>query len=176
MEPAVLAASLLVGQVLLLSAGFKVSRRADYASALASFTALERWPEPVRRLVGLSVPLAELAIATLILVPSTRALGVLAATILIGAFSAVVALDRRPTVARCGCWGSARLEVPRSAYLVRNAILLAAAGAALVGSFVVPVPSSQDQVLVALMMVPFALLTLELPHFLHIASIRTVPR
>jgi hypothetical protein len=178
MEPAVLAASLLVGEVLLLSAGFKVSRRAEYASALASFTALERWPEPVRRLVGLSVPLAELAIATLILVPSTRVLGVLAATILVGAFSAVVALDRRPAVARCGCWGSARLEVPRSAYLVRNGILLAAAGAALVGSFAVPdtVPSSQDQVLVALMMVPFALLTLELPHFLHIGSIRTVPR
>jgi hypothetical protein len=176
MEPAVLAASLLVGEVLLLSAGFKVSRRAEYASALASFTALERWPEPVRRLVGLSVPLAELAIAMLILVPSTRALGVLAATFLVGAFSAVVALDRRPAVARCGCWGSARLEVPRSAYLVRNGILLTAAGAALVGSFAVSIPSSQDQVLVALMMVPFALLTLELPHFLHIGSIRTVPR
>ena len=53
MEPAVLAASLLVGEVLLLSAGFKISRRAEYASALASFTALERWPEPVQRLVGL---------------------------------------------------------------------------------------------------------------------------
>ena len=122
------------------------------------------------------MPLAELAIAALILVPSTRALGVLAATFLIGAFSAVVALDRRPAVARCGCWGSARLEVPKSAYLVRNGILLTAAGVALVGSFAVSIPSSQDQVLVALMMVPFALLTLELPHFLHIGSIRTVPR
>jgi hypothetical protein len=176
MEPAVLAASFLVGEVLLLSAVFKVSRRAEYASALASFTALERWPEPVRRLAGLSVPLAEFAIAALIFVPSTRVLGVLAAAVLVSGFSAVVALDRRPAVARCGCWGSARLEVPRSAYLVRNGVLLAAAGAALLGSLAVPASDLLDQVLVALMIIPFALLTLELPHFLHIGSIRAVPR
>jgi hypothetical protein len=176
MEPAVLAASLLVAEVLLLSAGFKLSRRAEYASALASFTALERWPAPVRRLVGLSVPLAEFAIAALMLTAPTRALGAAAAVILVSGFSAVVALDRRPAVARCGCWGSARLEVPRSAYLVRNGVLLAAAAAALLGSFAVPTPDLLDQVLVALMMIPFALLTLELPHFLHIGSIRAVPR
>jgi hypothetical protein len=170
-----LLAPLLVAEVLVLSAGFKVLRAGEYGSALAAFTTLERLSPRMRRLAGSLVPLVELAVAALVLAPPTRVVGALAAAVLVSCFSAAIALDRRTSLARCGCWGSARVDVPKPAYLLRNGVLLAGAViAALAGA--APTAGAAESALVALMMAPFALLTLELPHLAHMASIRSIPR
>jgi Methylamine utilisation protein MauE len=169
-----LMASLLVAEALVLSAGYKVLRPGEYASAFASYTALQRWPREVRRIAGAGLPAVEVAVAALVLAPPTRLVGALAAVVLMSCLSLVIALDKRTAVAQCGCWGSARLDVPKSAYLLRNGVLLAGAGVALLAAST-PVGAA-ELAIGALMVAPFALLTLELPHFVHMASIRSIPR
>lgn len=163
----------LIAEVLILSFGFKVLRGEEYATALASFTALDRLPSVARRLVGLVVPSLELVIAVLILMPQTRAAGIAGGISLVGSFSIAVALDKRPSITRCGCWGSMSIEVPKWAYLARNFTILGVLTISLVLDSVIRGTTLKDVGAAAGMAIPFALLTLELPHFLHVVSARS---
>ena len=66
------------------------------------------------------------------------------------------------------------MDVPKWAYLTRNVVLIAAAG---IGLAIVPYSDSVfTYLMAAVMAAPFAVVAMELPHVLHIGSLRTVSR
>src|SRR5712691_3589617 len=89
--------------------------------------------------------------------------------------TAVVAVDRRPTLARCGCWGSIDIETPKSGYLTRNSLLLGAVLLLIAAGTGASATSHRQAAVELVMAFPFALLVLELPHILHIAGVGRQP-
>ncbi len=166
-------ASVLLAQVFGLSSAFKFVRPSEFAEALNSFTVLDRLPQALRRSAGGLFPVGEVTCAVLLAIPITREVGQAATAVLISGLSAVLAADRRPSIGRCGCWGSIDIDTPRYAYLVRNAILVGLLALSVLGDGAPrPDPISAEAAVVIGMAFPFALLLLEFPHILHIALAR----
>jgi hypothetical protein len=115
-----------------------------FRAAIAEFSLLRGLPSTVQSRLVRIVPLAEAAAAALLLVPVTTGLGAVLATALALAFVVVVAIDSRPAIAHCGCWGTASVDVPKSFHLARAGILLVAAVAAAATGFGSSVSTAWD--------------------------------
>jgi hypothetical protein len=146
-----------VAAAFVLSAAWKLRHRHEFASVIALVTPSA--PAAVRGVLNWTVPPAEVAIATLLLLPSSfgRA-GALAAC----AFAVLTSasLVRNDLGAGCGCWSSGT-TLSRGPLLARNAVLVTLAALSLVGT-----PATGLAVL--LFCVPtgtlFALIVLEMPN------------
>ena len=122
----------------------------------ASFAGLGL-PEP--ELLARAVPLAEFAVAALLLV--VPPVGAVAALVLLLAFTAVlVGAVRRGDEVGCACFGAARARPVSTVDLIRNAGLLGFAGAALAADSPV-VPALEDVIVVSTAFV-FGLVVLHL--------------
>ncbi|MDQ2813587.1 MAG: hypothetical protein M3Z75_17405 [Actinomycetota bacterium] len=172
------AAACLIGDVLLLSAMYKLIRPRDYLEAVQSYRLTRRLNKAIRSLLAPAVPLAEVISAGLIFVPATRVAG-LALSIAVFVAFYVVGRDDRPVIANCGCWGRPEFGVSHRVLLVRNASLLAISAAALAGTVALN-PADHDSVLQTFAAVglalPFSFLVLEVPELLMLASLRPVQR
>lgn len=163
-----LLAALLVW-VMLLSLGYKLARPSAYMSALRRYTALANFGvAKTRALAGLTV-IGEVATVTCLILRDTQAAGAGLAAAQFFSYSIVIALDRRERIADCGCWGL-KIVSTRTGLLARNAILFATASALCVIS-VTASPGSYRNMIAALMLaVPFALLLIEFPTLLRVAT------
>jgi hypothetical protein len=162
----------ILGMVLFSSALFKVVRPSEFKEAMSAYTILERAPSFVGKVASFMVPALELTSALLLANAPTRSLGALIGGGLVLTLSTVLLIDRRASIARCGCWGSMDLETPRSAYVIRNGLLLASAvGVLVMSSEPPPRFVSADAFIVLAIAAPIALLILELPNLLHIAGV-----
>jgi uncharacterized membrane protein YphA (DoxX/SURF4 family) len=87
---------------------------------------LNRFRVPGRSVATWAIPLAELAVAGLLLVPDSVRFGAGAALVLLGVFTAtVVATLRRGEQPDCGCFGAASRAPIGPGTLARNAALAA---------------------------------------------------
>jgi hypothetical protein len=88
---------------------------------------------PVPTVLAVVVPAVELAIAVLIIVRFS--VGSVVAVALLGMFTAFLGIRlRRGDVISCGCFGSAASTPVTSVTIIRNLMLISAAGLAAVGS------------------------------------------
>lgn len=105
-------------------------------------------PGRVARPLSRAVPVAELALAALLLSGAApRAAGLLALVLLAGFSAVLVVLARRPVPVACHCFGAAADAAPPVA-LARNAVL-AAAALLLVAAPPAAAPLTQDAGLIA---------------------------
>lgn len=166
----VLLPSAFLASVLALSGSYKLYRFEDYLAATGEFSVLRRLGSKPIRLVAPVAPAVEIGIAALLLLPPTNRVGLLGASFLVCAFLVVVAFEARPQISHCGCWGVTSIDVPKWAYLARNALLVAVA---LIGTAASTLPgapqwSLEEAVVGVALMLPFALLSLELPQIAHL--------
>jgi hypothetical protein len=169
------AAACLVADVLLLSAGYKAFRPADYAGAVRSYRRLRSANPAVRSALALATPVAEAASAVLILVPATRLAGLAAACLVLLAFHVVVGGDDRPVIANCGCWGRSSFGVSRRVLLARNLALVGVTAAAFAGLALAGTTarnSLADALLAVGVLLPLAFLVLETPELVMLATLR----
>jgi peroxiredoxin/uncharacterized membrane protein YphA (DoxX/SURF4 family) len=116
---------------LLLAAVFAVAGVAKLRDAEGSRSALEDFGVPARftRLGGVLLPLAEIAVAVALLFPPSARWAAVAATVLLGAFMLAIGnAMRHGREPDCHCFGQLHSEPAGRGTLVRNAVLLAAAG------------------------------------------------
>ena len=110
--------------VFALAAFGKLGDRAGTRAAISAFGA----PARIVRPLAVVLPLAELAVAAALLVPSTARAGAIGALALLAVFSTAIVLNlargRRPD---CHCFGQVHSEPIGAATLLRNAALAAAA-------------------------------------------------
>lgn len=166
-----LLASSFLANVLALSAGYKLFKFDEYLAAVSNFSLFRSFNRRLLHLGASTVPAVEIGVAALLLIPGTNDLGLLSATALVGVFLVVVALEARPQIAHCGCWGVASVDVPKWAYLARNLLLVAVAGAATALSVRLGTAvdwSAVEAILGVGIMLPLALLGLELPQIVHL--------
>lgn len=127
LDPAIdLAARVALAVILAGAALAKARDRAAFREALAGYRLL---PAALVAPVGLALPLAELAAATLLLAPGARAAGSAAAAALLALYSGAIAwnLARGRSEIDCGCFGPAARVPLGAGLLARNAALLALA-------------------------------------------------
>jgi Methylamine utilisation protein MauE len=155
-----------VSVCLALSGGFKLFSADAASDAARQYTALRWLPGPLHSTLAQLLPPIELATAICLLVPQTARWAALGAVCLSVAFLGIVALDDRPTIAHCGCWGVVSPDIPKTLFVVRNTILLGAAAGAVAATWV-GAGSSGGHVVVRVVAIgvalPFALFLLELP-------------
>lgn len=125
MELIVLLARLLLAAIFLLAAVAKLRDREGSAEALREF----RLPVPLARPAAVLLPLAELAVAVLLLPAATAQTAAAAALGLLCIFTAAIAVQlvrgRKPD---CRCFGQLRASPIGPRTLVRNAVFAALAG------------------------------------------------
>ena len=113
----------------------KLADRAGTRSAVAGFGAPRRFVA----VLAIALPLAELAVAVLLLPASTAVAGAIGALALLALFSGAIAVSlangRTP---ECHCFGQLHSAPASWKTLVRNGVLAALAGIALVGSLIEP--------------------------------------
>lgn len=111
----------------------KLRGRAAWSGFLDSVQRLGRVPGPAVGAVAAAVVAAEVLVVVLLVVPTTTAVGLASAGALLAGFTLVVfAAWRRGVPAPCRCFGATTVPVgPR--HLVRNALLVTAAGAGVAG-------------------------------------------
>lgn len=122
MDPTLhLAARLVIATVLLLAALHKLRDRATFHRALAAYGIV---PEAALRVTANVLPLLEIALAGLLLVTQTAAIGAVAAVLLIVAYSTAIAVNlaRGRREIDCGCGVSA--SHLSAALLARNSVLV----------------------------------------------------
>ncbi|MGE0593565.1 MAG: MauE/DoxX family redox-associated membrane protein [Vicinamibacterales bacterium] len=125
MELAVLGLRLLLAAVFLVAAIGKLRQRATFAPTLVAFGLPPRGAAVAADLI----PRAELVVGALLLVPSTAVWAATASLVLLGLFTAAMALTlARGRAPACACFGAASAEPIGPATLVRNGALLLAAG------------------------------------------------
>lgn len=165
-----------LAEVLLLSATFKLLRYQDYLDGISSYTALRRIPGLRRyiRPLAWGVPTAESIAGAALLFPRSQLAASIVSCGLFLSFYMLVGADQRSLIANCGCWGRTSVEAPRIALAVRNAFLVAAAGFLVAWQLIGGPPPTIAISLAAIAIAsPFSLLTLELPQFIQVASIRS---
>jgi uncharacterized membrane protein YphA (DoxX/SURF4 family)/thiol-disulfide isomerase/thioredoxin len=126
MDALVLALSLLLAGV------FAVAGVAKLMDLAGSRQALEDFGVPARlaRPGGLLLPLAEIAIAVVLVFPASARWGAVAAAVLLGVFVVAIANAlRQGRAPDCHCFGQVHSEPAGRGTLARNAILIAVAGA-----------------------------------------------
>ena len=104
----------------------KLRDPALFAASVANYALLPRWSE---RPFALTLPLAEIAAAVGVLFPATRAIAAASLALLLGVFTAAIAINlaRGRADIDCGCFGPA-LRQELSGWLVaRNLILIVVA-------------------------------------------------
>jgi len=159
-----------VVETLLASLAYKLFRWGEFVAAAEAYTLVSWLPVKLRHGVRVLVPCTEAAVLAAILLPRTREAGVFAAALLLLVLTAAVALDRRPTLLGCGCWGSAPAGVQRGDLILRNTVLVAvAAVAAAAAAMTTPAFGTLAGAQAACLVAPFVLLTLELPTLLPVA-------
>ena len=127
--------SIVVGAQVLLAAMFGVAGAAKVFDLRGSRRAVADFGVPVAAasVVGVLLPLAELATAIALLIPATALAGAISALILLLVFVAGVARAMRKGLdVDCGCFGPIYSATAGSATLVRNAVLAALAALVLV--------------------------------------------
>ncbi len=121
----------------LLAAVFAVAGAAKLADRTGTVKAVVEFGGP-RRLapaIAIGLPLIELLVAGLLLIPSTAAVGAAAALILLVLFTAVVGRSLvRGDAPECHCFGQLHSSPAGGRTLARNGVLAALAAVALVGS------------------------------------------
>lgn len=128
---AVLIARLVLAGVFAVAGIAKLADRGGTRKAVVSFGA----PERVAGALSIVLPLAELAVAGLLLPSSTAVYGALGALMLLALFSVAIAVSlARGRAPDCHCFGQLHSEPASWKTLVRNGALLALAVVALAGS------------------------------------------
>ena len=136
---AALIARLLLAAVFAIAGIAKLADRDDARRTLRGFQVPGLLVAPL----ALLVPLAELATAAALIAPPTVAAGALAAVVLLGAFSAAIALAlTRGRQVDCGCFGRLYSAVVSRRTLARNGLLIAAAGFVLAEALTAPPTSA----------------------------------
>ncbi len=112
------------------SGALKLYDLEEFRSAAANYRILPRWLEAP---FAWTVPLVECAAAAGLLIPAWRARAALVLIVLLGAFTAAVAINlaRGRTDIDCGCFGPALRQRLSWWLIVRNGALFALAAAAL---------------------------------------------
>jgi uncharacterized membrane protein YphA (DoxX/SURF4 family) len=120
----------LVAVVFVLSVSGKVCSRTAFAGFVGSVgTLVPRW-RGRRRSIAAGVVAVETVIVVLLAVPATaRVAAALAAVVLLGFTTAIVAALRRGSTASCRCFGASTVQLGRR-HVVRNGLLLAAVAVA----------------------------------------------
>jgi peroxiredoxin len=127
--------SFVVGVQVLLAAVFGLAGGAKLFDLRGSRRAVADFgvPPGAASVLGVALPLAELATAIALLVPATAGAGAIAALILLLCFVAGVARAMRKGLdVDCGCFGPVYSATAGSATLARNAVLAALAAVAVV--------------------------------------------
>jgi peroxiredoxin len=127
--------SFVVGVQILLAGVFALAGGAKLFDLRGSRRAVADFGVPVgaASVLGVALPLAELAIAIALLVPGTGLAGAIAALVLLLCFVAGVARAMRAGLdVDCGCFGPVYSAVAGSATLARNAVLAALAAVVVV--------------------------------------------
>lgn len=168
----VLAGALFLAELLAASLVYKLVRWREFSDALADFTILASFPAFMQPVLRLGVPLLEFATAVLLIVPGTTRIGLMLGFGALIMFTVAVGADRREAVASCGCWGTVSLDVPRRLLAARNGVMLAVASVSLAIALThsVPDPASRRGIVAACLILPFVLLTFELPTLVRVAS------
>lgn len=103
----------------------KARTRAARTAFRAAIAQLARVPDRLTGILAAAVILAEAATAGLLAVPATNRPGLIAAGVLLAAFTAVLVLaERTRTRASCNCFGAAGVPAGRHG-VIRNLALLA---------------------------------------------------
>lgn len=155
-----------VSVCLALSAGFKLFVTDAASEATEQYTALGWLPTWARMALARLIPVIELATAVCLLIPKTDRWAALAALSLCIAFLGIVALDNRPTIAHCGCWGVISPDIPKALFVTRNAVLVGAAAGAAIAFWTSDATSGghlATRIVAIGVALPFALFLLELP-------------
>jgi peroxiredoxin len=130
LEALVLAARLVLVVCFAVAGGAKLADRAGTREAVVEFGAPARLAAPL----ALILPLAELTVATLLLVSATAVAGAAAALALLVLFSAAIAVSlARGRAPECHCFGQLHPSPAGWRTLARNGALVATAAFALVG-------------------------------------------
>lgn len=146
-----------VAATFVLSAGWKLRHSSEFQSVLRSI----KVPRLAVGPLGLLVPLVEVAVATVLVVPLLPGrIGALTAVAVILALG--VTLLRRDLGAGCGCWSGSNPE--RGPLLARTVVLLTMAVA---GVILPPGPVSAELLVVLPIAVVFGGLIIELPTILQ---------
>ncbi|MFN0154383.1 MAG: MauE/DoxX family redox-associated membrane protein [Gaiella sp.] len=139
MATLVLVARLILAGVFAVAAITKLVDREGTRKAVAAFGA----PARIAAALAIVLPLAELAVAALLLPSSTASVGALGALVLLGTFTAAIAWNlahgRAPD---CHCFGQLHSAPASWKTLARNAVLLALAASALAGILAEPPASA----------------------------------
>ena len=161
-----------VALTLVHAAAGKVLDPRTFRGALRGYTLLRRLPRPAIRALAVGVPVVELATGVALLIPTTSRAATIPAVALLASFYVLIAKDRRPSFANCGCAGAAVVAAPKRILLLRNGILvgvgLATAAAVWTAG---PEWSIGELAVAAGLVLPFALLLMELPLIAHIVQL-----
>ncbi len=111
------------------SAAMKFADLEQFEGATANYRLL---PRGLERTVSRAVPLGECSGAAALLLPSTRTIGVVCLMLLLGVFTAAIAINllRGRTNIDCGCFGPAMRQNLSGWLLGRNALLFVLAALA----------------------------------------------
>ena len=130
MLEALVLARLVLAVCFAVAGGAKLADRAGTREAVVEFGAPARLAAPL----ALILPLAELTVATLLLVSATAVAGAAAALALLALFSAAIAVSlARGRAPECHCFGQLHSSPAGWKTLARNGALVATAAFALVG-------------------------------------------
>lgn len=139
MEAFTLVAALALAGVFAVAGFAKLRDLAGTRTAVRAFGT----PEPLVGQLALVVPAAELAVAALLLVGPTRALGAAGALVLLGIFSAATAVNlARGRNPECNCFGNLHSTTTSWRTLVRNGLLAIAGGVVLAAALAGRAPSA----------------------------------
>jgi methylamine dehydrogenase accessory protein MauD len=138
---ATLATRLILAAVFIVAGVAKLRDRAGTKTAVVEFGASERIAAPV----ALLLPLVELVVAGLLLLPATAAAGAIGALALLAAFSGAIAWNlARGRTPDCHCFGQLHSAPASWNTLIRNGVLAGIAAVALVGTIAEPDASATD--------------------------------
>lgn len=126
-----LLSSLVLAAVFTVAAATKLADREGTRDAVVAFGA----PAWSARVLALLLPLAELAVAGLLLWPETALYGAIGALVLLAVFSVAIAVSlARGRTPDCHCFGQLHSEPASVKTLIRNGVLAALAGVSLAGN------------------------------------------
>lgn len=139
LDAVLLTSRLLLAAVFAVAALAKLADREGSRQAVAAFGA----PRPLAAPLALVLPLAELAVAVLLLPAATAAAGAFGALVLLLLFSAAIALNLvRGREPECHCFGQLHSAPAGTRTLVRTGLLAAVAALTLAGTLAADDPSA----------------------------------
>ncbi len=131
----------LLGARMVLAVVFAVAGLAKLADPAGSRRAVREFgiPQPLAPLLGISLPLGELAVSVALVVRGSARWGAVGALVLLGGFMvAIGSAIRRGRAPRCHCFGQLRSAPAGRLTLLRNSVLAGIAGFVVVGGWANP--------------------------------------